>query len=114
MAADYPQPAALPDGARERGAADDAGRPPTIRATRLDRRAAPCGWHGRVCGPEAAAALGRPAAAGRDRLRAGEYAQDLAGRRADRRGRLADRPADPGAAARPARALRPDDRDRDP
>ena len=64
--------------------------------------------------PPALGALGRPAAAGGDRPRAGHQADDPVRRRADREPRFEDRRRDPRAAARLRTRLQPDDRDGDP
>ena len=87
------------DGARERAGADGDRRP--ARMPRRARRALleEVGLTGRGASLSVAA-LGRRAAARRDRARAGQRSADRAGRRADRQPRQRQRPAHHGSAAR--------------
>ena len=62
-----------------------------VRTTGPRHRGAARGGPGRPAGPPSQPALGRPAAARRDRARAGQRADDSAGRRADRQPRHARR-----------------------
>ena len=106
------QPAADADGEGEHRPAAVDRRPEARR--RVGRRAHRRRRPERAPVAPPVAALGRTAAAGRDRARPGVQADGHVRRRADRQPRLQDERRDPGAPAGLGLELRPDDRDGHP
>ena len=94
------QPRAPADAAREHRAAAVLPRLDLRRSPPALPPAGRAGRAGRAPAPSAHAALGRPAAARRDRAQPGQRPDRAPGRRADRKPRFGDLGRDPGAARR--------------